>query len=425
MESFRCNGEWWIPGADSKRVFGTLHFSPDDGIRLELAGVLGDPHFRFQEKRIPIVLGFAYNLKQGSRITIRGATLAGIHNSPHLLREDYIAERLYVGDHLGDDAAFRFTRLKLNYSGLSSWATDLHGLAELDSKTEGGNRVPIAVGWSSPPQIKAQMPGGELTIGAGCKFSMSRRSASLNEHIGITIHLASPEDDESLNKRYVYQLQNFFTLATDHPNALVEFECRPADSSQDVHIYESRVFSDVTVAADLLPHKMLFTQADAGNRAPTLCSRWIELGERLRGICEPYFGVQYKPGSFADTNFLIVFQSLVLYERRRSPIGEISETSLLAILLDEHAQTVGLLFGPTEVAVQEVFKFRNYLVHRDSSLGDEPDYTQRLFWLTQKLMMLMKACLLTELDFTVAEQKRLFDRNQMFIHLMSLSASQV
>lgn len=69
-----------------------------------------------------------------------------------------------------------------------------------------------------------------------------------------------------------------------------------------------------------------------------------------------------------------------------------------------------------------MISLRNYVVHRDSRLGDDPDYGHRLFWLTQKLMFLMKACLLAELGIEADDRARFFYRNQMYAHILSLAA---
>src|SRR5262249_22945575 len=147
-----------------------------------------------------------------------------------------------------------------------------------------------------------------------------------------------------------------------------------------------------------------------------LVGKWIEAADRLNDICNPYFGIQYQPASFVDTKFLIVFQALEVYQRRRRRIDDrIIESSgrllseLLTSLLEDHQATVGPLFGnDIEGAVAELIRYRNYVVHRNSDLGDNPNYSENLYWLTQKIMFLMKACLLTELGIPSEDQIKFF-----------------
>lgn len=41
FDDFRFDGRWWIPGNPDGVVFGTLHYKPSIGIRLELMGTIG------------------------------------------------------------------------------------------------------------------------------------------------------------------------------------------------------------------------------------------------------------------------------------------------------------------------------------------------------------------------------------------------
>jgi hypothetical protein len=94
---------------------------------------------------------------------------------------------------------------------------------------------------------------------------------------------------------------------------------------------------------------------------------------------------------------------------------------LFLSLLREHWRTVGVLFGkdPSDAAT-EIIKVRDYVVHRDNKLGKMSHFDENLYWLTQKLMCLMKACLLTELAIAEEDQLKLFRKNEFFVHLLGL-----
>jgi hypothetical protein len=189
------------------------------------------------------------------------------------------------------------------------------------------------------------------------------------------------------------------------------------------------VFHDDGPATDLSSHQMLFSLEDIKQRTIELIGRWFEISERLRGVCNPYFGILYKPKSYVDTRFLTVYQSLEVYDRlRRETSGDDtpsigpSKGEHLARLIHEHASTVAPLFeGNIHDAVTNLIHYRNFVVHRDSSIGDDPEYGRKLFWLTQRLMFLMKACFLTELGIPDEEQLKFFRRNQMYLHILSLN----
>jgi hypothetical protein len=217
------------------------------------------------------------------------------------------------------------------------------------------------------------------------------------------------------------------TLATDNPNALVEFKVTRPESQDGVEVLGSRVFHD-EAASDITPYSMLFSLDDVEDQAVDLISKWIEISHRLNDVCNLYFGVLYKPKSFLDTRFMLVCQSLEVYQRKRAPAGEGSHGSLdlafakeLARLLEEHRTTVGPLFG-NEIGqgISELTRYRDYVIYRDSKVGLESDYGPKMFRLTQKLMFLMKACLLTELGIPSERQLKFFQNNQMYVHLLGL-----
>ena len=137
----------------------------------------------------------------------------------------------------------------------------------------------------------------------------------------------------------------------------------------------------------------------------------------------------YKPKSYVDTRFLTVYQSLEVYDRLREATeghddstNEPSTGEHLTRLIHEHASTMIPLFGDNvQEAVANLVRYRNFVVHRDSLISDDPEYGRKLFWLTQRLMFLMKACFLTELGISDEEQLKFFRRNQMYLHVLGLT----
>lgn len=429
MQEFQCNGIWWLPQNPSDKVGGTLHFSDGEGGDLSLAGILGESTQRFEEKLIPIILGLVWDCPLGRLVTLRDCRIKGTKfGVPGITREQYRANCLFFGSHFTKEEDFSFSELGVVLSGLSSWADDLTGLIQSHVPVEEGRHGGFEIRWLSPAPIHGEIPGGRLTLSVGSKLTMVRRDWSIREHVLFEIACEGPQAADELNRKYVYPLQNLMTLATDHPNALVEFIVRRPDSRDDIQVLRPRMFHDAELAADLLRHQMLFSLKDVRSRTIDLIGKWIEVSERLSGACDPYFGIQYEPGSFVDTKLLLVFQSLEVYQRQRHPKDQsgLSPNSslpdLLSRLLEEHWVVVGPLFGESQVeTVAKVMRYRNYVVHRDSDLGDSPHYMVNFYWLTQKLMFLMKSCWLDELGVSPAERVELFRQNQLYVHIVGLA----
>lgn len=429
MQEFRCNGIWWLPQNPSDKVAGELHFSDEASAHLALAGVFGEPAQRFEEKSVPIILGLAWDCPLGNLVTLRDCRVKGMKiGMPGISREEYFADRLFFGSHLTSEEEFSFSELIIALSGLPSWADDLTGLAQSDAPAGEGHRGGFEIRWLRPEPISGEIPGGHVTLGVGAKLTTVRREWSIREDVRFHIACERPQSDDELSQRYSYPLQNLMTLATDHPNALVEFKVKRPNGRDYIRVLGPRIFHDEDAAADLLRHKMLFSLKDVRSRAVELISKWIDVSQRLKGACNPYFSIHYKPGSFVDTKFLAVFQSLEVYYRERHPEifptvpAGVSLQDFLPGLLQEHWDGVGPLFGRTPAeAATEVVQFRNCVVHGYPDLMNKPDYGEKLYWLTQKLMFLMKGCLLRELGFSVEDQLKLFRQNQLHVHLLSLA----
>lgn len=428
MKQFTYNGVWWLPESPSAQVAGTLQFSKEEGLQLSLFGVLGEHGAIVGEKRIPIIVGAVWDSPLGEDVTLTGSWAKGItFGSVGLTREEYHVDRAFIGRHLENDQSFSFSHLKISLSGLSSWAHNYTGFGQKYITKTADHRAGFEIQWISPEPISGKIPGGDLLLGLGAKMSMLARDWSIKEQIGLSITVEQPQSADGLNAKYVYPLQNFLTLATDHPNALVAFSVRQPDSNDDIHVIGARVFDDTEAAEGLTPHKMIFSLNDVRDRATEIIGRWIEASERLSRICNVYFGSLYQPGAFVDMRFLAVFQALEVYERSlpdsvgaANPPGSRLREQFIH-LVENHNQAVSPLFGKDVAsAVAELLTYRNDLVHRNTDLVRQPDYSEQLFWWLQRLQFLMKACLLTELAVPGEEQLRFFSQNQMFVHIAAL-----
>ena len=314
-------------------------------------------------------------------------------------------------------------------SGLPSWANSLRGLSYRRIPADEAHRIGFEIRWLPPKPVAGRIPGGDLTIRVGAEISADRRQQSIKEEVSFLISCEQPGSDRDLNAKFVYPIQNFMTLATDTPNTLIDFTVSRAGSPDNVHALGARIFHDDEAAMGLFPYSMLFSLSDVEDRAVDLISKWLDISERLSEVCNLYFRLQYQPDSFVETRFLLVCQSLEVYQRKRQPASKgdrgFSDAVFgeqLAKLLEEHRATVGPLFG-NEIgkAISELTKYRDYVVCHDFRAGTDADYGATMFWATQKLVFLMKACLLTELGISSEDQSKFFQRNRMYVHLLGLA----
>jgi hypothetical protein len=78
MQSIEYSAMWWLPSNPENTVAGSISFTDDDGILLQLIGAFGDFSFFELSRSHPILLGLSTN---GKRITLTNCVGAGVNMS--------------------------------------------------------------------------------------------------------------------------------------------------------------------------------------------------------------------------------------------------------------------------------------------------------------------------------------------------------
>jgi hypothetical protein len=203
---------------------------------------------------------------------------------------------------------------------------------------------------------------------------------------------------------------------------------------------------------------LLFTLGDVGADFGSFLHRWLSLTKTYAAACNVYFGLQYAPPTFLDHTFAGVVQALCLYFTRRADgverraqeekrlQGVLSRLGgedadwvrnrlgarpypppqdALTALLAEHAEMMQpLLRRDADGFTAEVMNTLRYVLWRDPEAGLAASHGADLHWLTAKLRILMKLCLLKELAFPVEKIRAMLHSNGLYLHLVQLTASQ-
>ena len=383
------------------------------------------------------MLGSVPDCELGNAVTLMDCFQSSYSMSSRgFSREKVRAERAFMGAHLETENEFRFQSLELAYSGLPSWVT-LTGLQPPKWEHTGGKFTKLSLVYIPPHKIEAKIEIADIGIWFGISLSGPRHERTLHEKVFLGIDTQEALSMEQLNARFVYPLQNFLTLATDHPNAVDEFtlihrssERPPNRPEKPIHVFGARVYHDKGEASPLHSHEMLFTFPDIRERFPKIMDRWLNrVAEELKPVCDIFFGTVYKPQSYLDTKFQDVVQSLMLYyEIRHGTRADGSQhytwvhlQEWLGRLADNHSAVMNPLVGNNlRGFVDRVTTTYNYVVHRRGDMREQAARGEEEYWLTQKLMWLMKSCFLAELEIPEPERVKLFERNEDYMHIRSL-----
>lgn len=443
MRPFEATGLWWTPKQPAAKQAGTLSFSEQSGLELDLVGTLGD--WKLAQETHPLIFGSAYGLldhKSGAAVTLtdckKRRTRASSHGFP---RETYHARRAFVGDHLEE---FRFLGATVKLCGLEDWAQGLTGMEAVLARDPDGHPH------SELKSLGAAIPGGKLTLYAAPEVTHSVRTYTVSESVAFCIECEQPMSEDAFNGHYIYPLQNFLTFALGRPSAVRDFNVHGGVAVRDVEVVGSRIYSEAQYNADNMSANPLFLLPHVQGRFSDVINRWLRISSEFRDTCNLFFGIQYQEKSYLDTRFLTVVQSLELYhsqgvgnearereakryerilgglerddkewlQRRLGRQPHISFSETIEALLREHGAVVDpLVKGDRAGFVASAVAAYEYILHRRLVSERAPQSDNELYWLMERLRILMMDCLMSELGFSIEERLGIFSGNPFYSYL--------
>lgn len=466
MKAFECTGFWGLPGAENA-VAGTLHVSSDGDLRLSLIGNLGDGMQGFANKAHKTILGSVDKSPCGNAVTLTGCVLTSVsQGSYHMLREEYRASRCFFGAHIEKSEDFFFRSVLLNLSGLSEWANTLSGLhrqpISLPTSNQEGNNIPVAT-YRVPKRPKGNIPGGTVTLNMGISSKSEASSVSFHEEANLLLQLETPKTADEINGQYAFPLQNLMTFVTDRPQIIERFSVWRGVNITDwkhnpeIQVVGPRIQSDVDEEdrKKVSPADMLLTYDDA--EFSVFLNNWLNLASIYSDSFNIFFGIQYGPPRYIDMAFSLVAQSMMLFfSRTLEGVTLIAEEErlfkeLLSVvpenysawlvdhlgatpyppiaavirrLVERYAGVLDpLISGRRDAFIGQAVNTLRYIEQRKEEDDAAASHGSDLYWLMQKLRLLIKASYLSELGFSSEKIKDLFQRNYYYKHMENIERS--
>ena len=463
MKAFECTGYWCLPG-EKNAVAGTLHVSSDGDLRLALIGSLGAGGGGHANKSHMIILGSVDNSPRGNEVTLTGCVLTrATIGSFHMAREEYRASRCFLGAHIEKLEDLSFRCALLNLTGLSEWAKPLSGLHReptgLPTSKEEGNTIPIAT-YRVPKRPSGQIPGGKVTLNMGVSSKSDAKSVSFHEEANLFLEFEKPMIADEINGQYVYALQNLMTFVADRPQFMERLSVwRNANLSDWEHNPEIKVIGsrvhpgvDEDERREVRNDEMLFTYADID--FSTFLDKWLNLADTFSASFNIFFGIQYGPPRYLDMTFSLVVQSMMLYFTRTSEgvellaeedrmfkelllmvpsdnavwlvdhVGPMPSPPLNAVLrrlVERHGAILDpLISGRRDAFVGQAVNTLRYIEQRKEVDDAAASRGSDLYWLMQKIRILIKASYLSELGVPSDKIGGLFQRSVYYHHIESL-----
>lgn len=453
-------GFWWLPENPNLRLPGTLTFSPYKGFSLEVQGSFEEISEMNKFLTPDIILGFS---RQGKNITLYKCFETSYKGHfPGILESIFSVNVGFIGVHFKQLSEIKFKKVSVKYNCLDEWL-NISGF-DITPKPE---EKSVQIKYKLPRPIEIDLRNGlKIILEIRAKLpsiSIVQKEACIKQESVLTFEFPENIRFEDVHK-YIYIFQNLLSLLTSevvYPIKIFGNSEKVVKSIQDKKLYEpieiiyqlsSSLFNKGK--RPIHPFDMLCPYVSIQNKAEAIFNNWLEKVEILEPVFNLYFGTIYSGEMYLEFQFLSLVMALEVYHRRMIKNEDISSAEheerikqILSNTPDKYRdwlreklkysnepnlrkrikeiynklKNIGYvndLIPKKKDFVDNVVNTRNYFVHYDRSLKDKSLKGTELYWLIQKLKVLVEICLLKEICFFDTEIDNIFQQNRKYKSLI-------
>lgn len=468
-EKFEIKGEWFLPTDRENRVHGTLTFDPQDGTDLELYGSLEGDNFLPEFKDQEIILGLTSDSKQVTLYSCfmtksGGATLVQGEESGKP-STTYSIRYVLIGLHAMTNADLMFNQIASEVFNLGEWV-GISGFKRQNINQESIKKHEIKVEYKLPESIDFEIDNntkGKFNFIANHPgLSRYQKSVTINQRVEFqAISTVEKNIDELLE--YIITFQNFLTLAlykSTYPLSIsLSGEKHKKDYgngekyNKSIKLYfSSRNFkSNEKPKFDL---EMIFDYRRIQEEFDTVIKSWYSKYELLEPAFDLVFEQFYNGNKFTVNTFLNLAQSAETFHARvhnhtkipREQYKKMKEDILKVVPNEYHGwlndqfnfgnnlnlhsrlteltekysnKILDKILGDKAQFVLNVKNSRNYYTHYSKAGEKKALKGGELFYLSERLKILLVCSFLNEVGFEKDKLSLLLDniKWKLFNHL--------
>ena len=453
IEELEIKGLWWLPEKSNLKLPGILTFSPYKGFFLEVQGSFKEIGEMHKFLTPDIILGFSH---QGKNITLyKCFETSHKGHFPEIPESIFSVNVGFIGVHFTQLSEIKFKKVSVRYNYLDEWL-NISGFnitnnpkeksAEIRYKLPAPVEVNLKNGLKILLEVKASMPS----------ISVVQKEACIKQETFFTLEFPKETTFEDAHK-FIYIFQNLLSLLTSeivYPIKILGNSENAVKIIEDKKFYEpieiiyQLSLSHVKSKKSVYPFDMLYPYISIKNKAETIFNNWLEKTQILRPVYDLYFGTIYSGDMYLEFQFLSLIMALEVYHRRmirnedipskeheerikqilnntpdkyrdwlKEKLKYSNEPSLRKRIKEIYdiLKNIGYvtdLIPKKKDFVDKVVNTRNYFVHYDQSLKDKALKGAELYWLIQKLKILVEICLLKEIGFLDTEIDNIFQQRK-------------
>jgi hypothetical protein len=468
--NFKYKGEWFLPLSKDKRINGILTYDLNDGCSLELFGNFNENSFIPTFKNEDIIQGITSDSKQitlyccfiskaGGMTLVKGEE-AGIPSTIYTV--NYILE----GVHIDSKEEMKFQKITSEIHNLDEWV-GISGFIPEEIDFEKFKEFEVNVHYKLPEPIKFaindKLEGQFNFIANRPGWSRFQKNITINQRVELAIFSESHYTLEEFLK-YLFGFQNFLILAIYNRTYPICIELsgnnfikgygdgKPVRKRIKLHFPISNISKLPKPKTDF---ELLFSYGHIHKEFPTIIKKWYEKYEILEPAFNLLFEQFYNNERFSENTFLNLVQSAETFHARvhnhtRMPKVDFEKMGkeiyslvpkdyhnwlkdqfnfgnnlnlharLTEIVSKYSNEVLDKILGDKELFVKQVKWSRNYYTHYSSSGKKQALKGQELFYLTEKLKIVLVCAFLIEVGFDNEKLKSLLEQNKhrFFNHLV-------
>lgn len=294
---------------------GRLHYSPSEGLRVELVGNPLESHAKLLENAsVPVLLG---QLVDGTQVTLvdlmtfRTSMGAGGVGLPTV----FLADRAIFGGCFDDANAILLKTYTVEISSLSNWMSPRPVTLQMASNDKVPSGVDLKFRRPTPIEISIPDKRFDLKLSHGWKSSEDSGSASVRWYAGVSI-MAKERFDMDEAREIASQFQNLLSLLVGRELCIrsITMKQTEADGTQPPLqlVYRQSGRHDLP---DLLQAQMMLPYEPIRDEFADIVRRWFSRTERAILATNVFFGSARPDSSATNVRFLSAMQSAESYHR--------------------------------------------------------------------------------------------------------------
>lgn len=456
-ENFELGGEWFLPTNRGNRVYGILKFAPNDGVNIELYGSLEGDDFFPELKDQLIILGLTSDSKQVTLCNCfmtksDGSTLVSGQESGKPSTK-YSIRYLLIGIHSYTIDDLKFNKISTEIFNLGEWV----GISGFRNKREIAKLTnnEVIVEYKLPETIEFvidnKTSGKFVFLANGPSKSQYQKSISITQRVEFQ---AISSDNKSIDEllKMTITFQNFLTLAlykSTYPLSISlsgENHKKDFGDGQIINKSIKLFFLSRSIKVNEKPKfdmEMMFDYRRIKDDFPKIIKNWYSKYELLEPAFDLVFEQFYNGNKFSVNTFLNLAQAAETFhsridnhtkiprdEYKKMKIEILKATSaeyhpwlneqfafgnhlnlhrrLTEITTKYNNDILDKILGDKNQFVLDVKNSRNYYTHYSKDGRKKALEGRKLFYLSEKLKVLLVCSFLIVSDF---------DKNKLSIFL--------